>query len=38
LENLEGQFDLEQFLRLNAEQAGEQVGVPLAVTFEMVSL
>jgi len=38
LENLEGQFDLEQFLRSNAEQAGEQVGVPLAVTFEMVSL
>jgi LmbE family N-acetylglucosaminyl deacetylase len=38
LENLEGEFDLEQFLRSNAERAGEDAGVPLAVTFEVVSL
>jgi len=37
LENLAGDFDLAQFLRSNAENAGAEAGVPLAVTFEMVS-
>lgn len=38
LENLEGEFDLVSFLRSNAEQAGQQAGVPLAVTFEVINL
>ncbi len=38
LENLDGDFDLVQFLRSNAEQAGDEAGVPLAVTFEVVNL
>ena len=38
LENLGGDFDLVGFLRSNAEQAGSQAGVPLAVTFEVVNL
>ena len=38
LENLSGDFDLVQFLRSNAERAGAEAGVPLAVTFEVVSL
>lgn len=37
LENLSGDFDLVKFLRSNAERAGAEAGVPLAVTFEMVS-
>ena len=38
LENLGGDFDLVQFLRSNAQRAGQEAGVPLAVTFEVVSL
>ena len=38
LENLGGDFALVQFLRSNAERAGQEAGVPLAVTFEVVSL
>jgi LmbE family N-acetylglucosaminyl deacetylase len=38
LENLSGKFDLVNFLRSNAESAGSQAGVPLAVTFELVNL
>jgi len=38
LENLSDDFDLVQFLRSNAEQVGMQAGVPLAVSFEVVSL
>ena len=38
LENLRGEFDPVQFLRSNAEGAGLQAGVPLAVTFEVVNL
>ncbi len=38
LESLGGDFDLVQFLRSNAERAGNEAGVPLAVTFEVVSL
>ena len=37
LENLSGDFDLVQFLRSNAQQAGVEAGVPLAVTFEVMS-
>ncbi len=38
LENLGGDFALVQFLRSNAQRAGQEAGVPLAVTFEVVSL
>ena len=38
LENLGGEFDLLEFLRSNAKQAGARAGVALAVTFEVVSL
>ena len=38
LENLAGDFDLAAFLRSNAERAGEEAGVPLAVSFEVINL
>jgi LmbE family N-acetylglucosaminyl deacetylase len=38
LGNLSGGFDPEQFLRVQAAEAGRRAGVPLAVAFEVVPL
>jgi hypothetical protein len=38
LKNLGGSFDPVSFLVSSAERAGNEAGVPLAVTFEVINL